>query len=184
MTAILLRIKRFTAFIIGAIYFISGILKLLDPVGSGLVMQEYFNFLHISFLDFAAKVVGCAFAFAEAVIGIALITGVWRKLFANIAIVVQICFTFLTLILLVFQADMDCGCFGEAVELTHSETFIKNLLLLAFIIFALFPVDELGSPKKRKYASFSIVSISTLVFTIYSWVFIPLVAYTDFCKDA
>ena len=41
------RIRRFCAFIIGAVFFVSGLLKLLDPVGAGLVIGEYYNELII-----------------------------------------------------------------------------------------------------------------------------------------
>lgn len=49
------RLKRLCAFITGFVFFISGILKVLDPTGAGLVMKEYLEFLHIGFLGFASK---------------------------------------------------------------------------------------------------------------------------------
>ena len=44
---VLLRIKRFCGYAVGFVFFISGLLKLMDPVGAGLVMKEYFTFLHM-----------------------------------------------------------------------------------------------------------------------------------------
>ena len=46
MKYLLLRIKRFCGFITGFVFFIGGILKLMDPVGAGLVMGEYLDFMH------------------------------------------------------------------------------------------------------------------------------------------
>ena len=46
--------KRFCGYVAGFVFFISGILKLMDPVGASLVMKEYFHFLHIGFMDFSA----------------------------------------------------------------------------------------------------------------------------------
>ena len=114
MRYLLLRLKRFCGFITGLVFFIGGILKLMDPVGAGLVMGEYLDFMHMKFLGFAAKPLGLAFALAEAVIGTALITGVWRKATAYAAMALQGFFTFLTLALVIFNPEMDCGCFGEA----------------------------------------------------------------------
>ena len=86
MRYLLLRMKRFCGYIVGFVFFISGILKLMDPVGAGLVVEEYYRFMHIGFMDFSSKLMGTVFAFAEAVIGAGLITGVWRRTIALAAI--------------------------------------------------------------------------------------------------
>ena len=75
----------------------------MDPVGAGLVMKEYFAFLHMGFLSGAGIAFGVIFALAEAVIGAALITGVWKKQVALAAIVLQGFFTLLTLALVIFK---------------------------------------------------------------------------------
>ena len=180
MKYLLLRLKRFCGFITGFVFFIGGVLKLMDPVGAGLVMGEYLDFMHLKFLGFAAKPLGLAFALAETVIGTALITGVWRKLTAVAAIAFQSFFTLLTLALVIFNPQMDCGCFGEAIHLTHKETFVKNIVFLLMLCAYLFPARMLGENKRRKYVSFSLVMISVLTFTVYSWRHIPLVDYTDY----
>ena len=172
--------KRFCGFFTGFVFFISGILKLMDPVGAGLVMNEYFRFLHIGFLDFAAKPSGVIFALTEAIVGIGLITGVWRRIIAPIAVGLQGFFTLLTLILVIFNPEMNCGCFGEAIHLTHGETFIKNIILLTLLLIYYLPAKQLGETKKRKYVAFGIVSISAIAFCIYSLIAIPLIDFTVF----
>ena len=180
MKYILFRLKRFCGFIAGFVFFIAGILKLLDPVGTGLIMKEYFDFLHVGFMSFIAKFSGVAFALLETIIGTALITGVWRKLTAIAALVFQGAFTALTLALLIFNPEMDCGCFGEAIHLTHVQTFVKNIILMLMLTAFAFPVKHLGGPKKRKYVSFAAVTASVVAFTAYSWISIPLIEFTDY----
>ena len=180
MKYLLLRIKRFCGFITGFVFFIGGILKLMDPVGAGLVMGEYLDFMHMKFLEFAAKPLGLAFALAEAVIGTALVTGVWRKVMGIAALAFQAFFTLLTLALVIFNPEMDCGCFGEAIHLTHTETFHKNIVLCILLCAYFFPVEHLGTPQKKKYVSFSIVTASVLAFTVYSWMYIPIVDFTAY----
>lgn len=180
MNYILQKFRRFCAFITGFVFFISGILKVLDPVGSGLVMGEYLEFLHLGFLGFASKALGTAFALAETIIGAALITGVWRKSTGIAAMTLQAFFTILTLTLVIFNPQMDCGCFGEAIHLTHMETFIKNVILCILLAAAFIPMKELGEPKKRKYAAFGVVVISVIAFCVYSLLYIPLVDFTEF----
>lgn len=178
------RLRRFCAFVTGFVFFISGILKILDPVGAGLVIKEYLEFLHIGFLGFAAKGLGTAFALAETIIGAALITGVWRKATAYAAIALQGFFTFLTLALVIFNPEMDCGCFGEAIHMTHGQTFVKNLILCALLAAAFIPTKDLGETLKKKYVSFAIVTVSVIAFCIYSLLYIPLIDFTEFRHTA
>lgn len=180
MRYLLLRLKRFCGFLTGLVFFVSGILKLLDPVGAGLVMKEYFTFLHVGFLGFAAKPMGVALALAETVIGTGLITGVWRKSMAVAAMGFQGFFTLLTILLVIFNPEMDCGCFGEAIHLTHMQTFLKNLVLCVLLAAYFFPPKMLGQNTKSKFVAFALVTTSVIVFAIYSWMHIPLVDFTDY----
>ena len=184
MRYLLLRLKRFCGFITGLVFFLSGIVKLMDPVGAGLVMKGYYDFLNLSFLAFSSKAMGVAFALAETLVGVALITGVWRKITAKIAIIMQGFFTFLTLLLVIFNPQMDCGCFGEAIHLTHWQTFIKNIILLALLLTYYIPRKHLGETKKKKYVSFALVTVSVIAFTGYSLKYIPLVDFTAYKPGA
>ncbi|MBO5108291.1 MAG: hypothetical protein J6B97_07645 [Bacteroidales bacterium] len=180
MAYILLRMKRFCGFITGFVFFLSGIVKLLDPVGAGLVMDSYFDFLHIGFMGPTSKFFGVMFALAETVIGTGLITGVWRKPMGLAALILQGFFTVLTLFLVIFNPEMDCGCFGEAIHLTHMQTFLKNIVLCILLATYYFPSSMLGRNRKRKYASFGLVTVSVLAFTVYSLLYIPLIDFTAF----
>ena len=174
------RIRRLLAIIIGIVFLLAGLFKLLDPVGAGLVVEEYFRFLHLGFLMPAAKVTGVALALGESLIGAALISGIWRKPVAIIATVLIVFFTILTLFLAVFNPNMDCGCFGEVIHLTNLQTFLKNLILLALALAAFCPYSKFGENRKRKNVSFFIVAASIVAFMVYSLKTIPLVDYTAF----
>lgn len=180
----LLKLRRFCGFICGFVFFLSGIFKLMDPVGAGLVIDSYLNFLHLEFLGPLSKGLGITFALVETTLGTALITGVWRKITAIAILSLQGFFTILTSILVIFNPNMDCGCFGEVIHLSHSETLIKNIILCILLCAAFIPLKNLGRPKKRKYASFSIVCISSLAFAIYSLLHIPMTDFTEYKPGA
>ena len=74
--------KRICAVIAGMVLLVAGILKMMDPVGSALVMDEYLKFFHLSFLLPLSGILAGAFALAESLAGAALIAGVWRKVVA------------------------------------------------------------------------------------------------------
>lgn len=174
------RARRFCAFLVGVVFFMSGTLKLMDPVGSGLIMEEYFKFFHVGFLSFAAKSSGTLLAFIETMSGVALITGVWRRFTACVVSVFMAIFTLLTLLLLIFNPAMDCGCFGEAVHLTHAQSFLKNVVIDVLIFAAFWPFKSFGRNKRRKYVAFSLVSVAVVALMLYSLLYIPLIDFTDF----
>ena len=176
--------RRFCAFVLGAVFLISGILKFMDPVGSEFIMKSYFSFLHIGFMDFSAKFFGVAFALTEAVLGAALMSGVWRKVVGIAVVALTTFFTLLTLVLLIFNPVMDCGCFGEAIHLTHLQTFVKNIILCALCCGAFIPMRELDRPVKVKYVSFALTACSLVALLIYSLVALPLKDYTAFHPGA
>lgn len=176
--------RRFCAFVLGAVFLISGILKFMDPVGSEFIMKSYFSFLHIGFMDFSAKFFGVAFALTEAVLGAALMSGVWRKVVGIAVVALTTFFTLLTLVLLIFNPVMDCGCFGEAIHLTHLQTFVKNVILCALCCGAFIPMRELDRPVKVKYVSFALTACSLVALLIYSLVALPLKDYTSFHPGA
>lgn len=174
------KMKRFCRFLLGLVFVVSGLLKLLDPVGAGLVVSEYYSFFHVGFLDFSAKFIGVFFALVEALAGAALVSGVWRKVTAYIVSAFLGFFTVLTVILVVFSPEMDCGCFGEAVHLTHMQSFLKNLVLCVLGLVAFLPYNWFGRPKKRKYVAFALVSAAIVMFTVYSLIYIPFMDFTAF----
>ena len=171
--------KRLFAVIVGVVFFLSGMLKLVDPVGTSLIMDEYFKFFHIAFMGGCAKSLGVALASLEALVGVALITGVWRKVVAIIASAMTVFFTIVTICLAVKNPPMDCGCFGEAIHLTHVQTLLKNVVLLVLSAVAFLPFGKLGSAKPRKYVTFALGVLAVLGFAVRSSVGLPVTDFTE-----
>ncbi len=130
-------LTRLCRLILGAVFVFSGFLKLMDPVGTSLVIKEYFEAFHLSFLDFAVVPAAVALALVEFTIGISMLVRLRIRLMSWVSLVVMTLFTLVTLYLAVFNPISDCGCFGEAIHLTNWQTFFKNLILLpcAVVIF-------------------------------------------------
>lgn len=145
-----MRFLRGLARIIFSLTFIlSGILKLIDPVGTGLIVQEYLSFMHLGFLSPAALWLGVALSTVEFTIGISILIGLQMRFFSGLSLCFTGFFTLLTLYLAIFNPISDCGCFGKAIHLTNWQTFFKNvvLLLLALLIFfGRFKATVLASP--------------------------------------
>ncbi|MBO4595676.1 MAG: hypothetical protein J5632_03590 [Bacteroidales bacterium] len=172
--------NRICASIVGLVLFVAGVLKLADPVGAGLMVQDYLSFLHLGFLRFAAGFLAVVFALAECGIGAALITGLWRRIVALAAAGLIGFFTLLTLIILIANPAMDCGCFGQVIKLSHWASFLKNVVMLGLLALAYWPLRDYGEPQRVKYASFGIVSVSVLLFTLYNCLSIPTVDFASY----
>ena len=174
------RLRRLAAFLIGLVFLASGLLKLLDPVGTGLIVSEYLKFFHLGFLQGAAKPLGMVLSLVEAVTGAALVAGVYRKLIAVVASVLILFFTVVTFILWIANPEMDCGCFGEAIHLTHTQTFLKNLVLLALALVTFLPFQNFGVPRKGKKVAFWL-AVPSLIFALwYNDRHLPMIDFTEF----
>ena len=174
------RLRRFCAILIGLVFLASGLLKLLDPVGTGLIVSEYFKFFHLGFLQGTAKGLGMVLSLVEAVTGAALVSGVWRKLTAVVTSVLIVFFTIITVILWIANPDMDCGCFGEAVHLTHGQTLLKNVVLLALAAIAFIPFQNFGVPRKMKKVAFILAALSLVFALWYNARHLPMIDFTEF----
>ena len=172
--------RRFCALLIGLVFFVSGLLKLMDPVGTGLKMVEYFRFLHLDFLLPAGKGIGVAFSLLEALVGAALISGIARKVAAIIVLALIVFFTGLTLALYLLNPDMDCGCFGEAFHLTHLQSLLKNVILLALALIAFIPLGDGYESRQPKRWGFALVSLAIVLFAFHSWRSLPMMDFTAF----
>ncbi len=177
-------LRRLAAVLIGLVFFLAGTVKLMDPVGNGLVVAEYLKFMHLGWMTGAAKLIGVLLSLAETAVGAALVSGVWRKLTGSVAGIFICFFTVLTFFLWIKNPPMDCGCFGEVIHLTHAQTLIKNLVLLALWVLAFVPFKGLGKTRRLGHVSFAVVMVSTALFTLYSLLSIPPADFTDYAPGA
>lgn len=171
--------KRICAVIVGTVLFIGGVLKLMDPLGTSLIVEEYMRFFHFGFLAGISGVAGIVLALFESILGAILITGIWRKFSAIASLCLMGLFTLITAILWIAGAKFDCGCFGEALHLEHWQSFLKNIVLLGLWAAAFLPLKDFGEPQKIKYVSFGIGAASLALFCLWSLLSIPLVDFTS-----
>lgn len=172
-------IRRFAAILLGGVLLVGSIFKIIDPVGASLVMSSYLSFLHLGFLGFASGFLAVVFNAIEAACGIALVTGVYPRIFRTASLVLMVFFTFLTLLLYIFNPSMDCGCFGEIVHLTHAQSFWKNIVLLGLWAVAFLPYKRVEqAPKRRVFtALMALVMVGGL--EIYQFRHLPVIDLTD-----
>ena len=138
--------------LMGALFIFSGYMKMVDPYGFSLKIEEIFVSMGMDFMVPASMVFAFLGILAEFVIGAALLFGIQMLLAAWGLLLFMSFFLVLTawmayapdIIALVnrlfdqnFQYFVvtDCGCFGDAIKLDNHQTFYKNIVFMLFTVF-------------------------------------------------
>jgi uncharacterized membrane protein YphA (DoxX/SURF4 family) len=129
--------------IVGLLFIFSGLIKINDPVGTELKLEEYFEVFATDFSAFhdlfvslipLALYLSVFLCAAEIVLGVALLVGYKPRTTAIMLLVIILFFTFLTFYSAYFNKVTDCGCFGDAIKLTPWTSFGKDIFLLVLIL--------------------------------------------------
>ena len=130
----------FSRILVGVLFIFSGFIKLNDPLGFSYKLQEYFSpeVLGLDVLVPFSLVIAIVLVVFELVVGIMLLIGYLPKFTVWSLLLMIVFFTFLTFYSAYFNKVTDCGCFGDAIPLTPWQSFIKDLILLFFILILFF----------------------------------------------
>nr|WP_297787835.1 BT_3928 family protein [uncultured Allomuricauda sp.] len=138
--------------IVGALFIISGLIKLNDPMGFSFKLEEYFSpsVLDLTIFTPLALEISIFVVIAEVILGVLLLVGFKPKFTVWSLLLMIVFFTFLTFYSAYFNKVTDCGCFGDAIKLTPWESFTKDVILLVFILVLFFGrkyITPLFNPK-------------------------------------
>ena len=126
-------------------FIFSGFVKAIDPLGSQYKIAEYLEAAQLSAYipDWAQLILSVGLSAIEFTLGVMLLLAIRRRLASKLSLIMMVVMTLVTLWLTVSNPIQDCGCFGDAIHLTNTQTFIKNLILLtAAIILACWPLYQ------------------------------------------
>jgi uncharacterized membrane protein YphA (DoxX/SURF4 family) len=154
--------------ITGVLFIFSGLVKANDPLGLSYKMQEFFEVWNFHWLDNYTLAFSIIMIVFEIVAGVAILLG-WRmKLFSWLLLLLIIFFSFLTGYAYLSGKVRECGCFGDCIPLTAGESFLKDLALLALILFLFFQRGKIR-PLLSQVASLSILLLSLVMTISFQW---------------
>lgn len=159
--AILANVLRFA---VAATFIFSGVVKLIDPHGTEYKIEDYAAAFHLSGLlpALLPLLLSVLVSVLEFTIGVFLLFGIRLRTTFGIMTIFLSLFTPLTLYLAIANPVPDCGCFGDALVLTHWQTFCKNIILLLATLVVWM----------RRNSVFRMISESTQwLLSLYTWVF-------------
>ncbi len=123
--------------LLGAVFIFSGLIKLNDPVGTALKLEEYFEVFAKDFSPFfltlkdSARFLSILLSSLEVILGVAVLLRWHLRKTLWVLLVLLVFFGFLTFYSAAFNKVTDCGCFGDFLKLTPWASFAKDLFLLA-----------------------------------------------------
>src|SRR5690606_10672987 len=171
--------------IVGVLFIFSGLIKINDPVGTAIKLEEYFEvFAHdISpiFLSLvpAALFLSIFLSAAEIVLGVALLIRWKLKEVLWLLLAMIVFFTFLTFFSAYFNKVTDCGCFGDAIKLTPWESFTKDIVLLVMIVWLLINKRYL-QPLVQPKVGAVVTALTALISVGIGWYAYEHLPYVDF----
>ena len=155
-------------FFVGGLFIFSGLIKLNDPVGTKIKMEEYFGVFaddfgsfFSAFIPFAMEV-GMVMIILEIVLGVAVLIYYRMNVTAVLLLVLMVFFTFLTFYSAYFNKVTDCGCFGDAIKLTPWESFIKDIILMVPVLH-LFWHRKRYTPVLRTLEGHAVIGAATVI---------------------
>ena len=172
------------AIVLSSTLLFSGFVKALDPLGMCIKLNAYLAYFGIALPDSSLwlQLSTAALTLLEFTIGLNLLLGIRRRLSTMITLGFIVAMTTLTLWIYIANPVTDCGCFGEALKLTHGQTLAKNIILL--IPSAWLACHPLTLPRLMPERSQWMANIYAALFLVgliaYTFLRLPLVEMTDY----
>ena len=118
--------------IVAVTFIFSGFVKAIDPIGTQYKLQDYLGAIGMAGIlpNWTLLAVAVFLAAIEFCIGIFLLFAIQRRLISKLTVAFMAFMTIVTVWIVVADPVKDCGCFGDALHLTNTETLIKNIVLL------------------------------------------------------
>ena len=152
--------------LVGVLFIFSGLIKANDPLGLSYKMTEFFEVLHMTaFIPMALVFSICMIAF-EIIAGVAVILGYAYELFSFLLLLLIALFTFLTAYALFTGNIKECGCFGDCIKISNTETFVKDVALFVFIVVLFVYRKKVTSLFSKQWSIFLLVVVSVASFGV------------------
>lgn len=161
------RVAYFFSVFVGLVFIFSGFVKGVDPLGTAFRIEDYLAAFGFDWLQPAALFLSVALCVFELSLGIFLVLRVYPVMSSWALLLIMSFFTILTLNDAINKPVADCGCFGDAIKLTHLQTFLKNVVLMVPTII-IFIYRRKSTPWFGKQGQLAVMLSIPLVFAAFS----------------
>lgn len=154
--------------VVGGLFIFSGFIKLNDPIGTEIKMEEYFEVFAKDFGSFFEIFIPWALEIAmimivlEVVLGVAVLLLYRMNITAWILLLLMVFFTFLTGYSAILNKVTDCGCFGDFIKLTPWQSFWKDVFLMFFVAHLFWYRKRYVATLRSREGNFAIVAATVV----------------------
>jgi uncharacterized membrane protein YphA (DoxX/SURF4 family) len=172
-------IYQVVRWLVGGLFIFSGLIKVNDPVGMAIKLEEYFEVFGTHFMVPFALYLSVFVVVLEVALGVALILGYRLKLTLWALLGLIVFFTGLTFYSAWFNKVTDCGCFGDAIKLTPWQSFSKDVVLLVLILILMAGQKSLKPLAKDKVVAYGTIAATlfSLVLALYCINYLPIIDF-------
>lgn len=182
--------------LLGCLFIFSSFTKAIDPVGFGVTMNDYFISFHMGFLHPLALFAAVVAIMCEFVLGCMLLFRVKVQWAAWGYLLFMTFFFFLTMWLAIaeqlelkgihyFGVVKDCGCFGDVIEMSNMQTFLKNVVIIIPTLIFFFnrkKVKDCRLTELGQWLCVAIFAAISVCFQLYVIRHLPFIGKSDWNK--
>ena len=170
--------------VLGAVFVFSGFAKAIDPLGTQYKIHDYLEALGLAAVtpDGLTLLAAVALAAVEFSLGVFVLLAIRRRLVSRLLLALMTVMTLITLWVAVADPVKDCGCFGDAVHLTNTQTLLKNVVLLACaLVLARWPLAMYRFvSKSTQWIAINFTILFILLTSLYCLWYLPLFDFRPF----
>lgn len=168
--------------LLGLLFVFSGFVKAVDPLGSTYKISDYLDAFGWLYFKDMSLLLSILLSATEFFLGMVLLIGVYKRIISLSALLFMLFVTPLTLYIAITNPVTDCGCFGDALVLSNTATFFKNLVLLALAFLVYWKNDRFitfyGPHTSRYTAIWSF--LFPLLISTWSYNHLPLIDFLPY----
>lgn len=182
--------------LLGCLFIFSSFTKAIDPVGFGVTMNDYFVSFHMGFLHPLALFAAVVAIMCEFVLGCMLLFRMKVQWAAWGYLLFMTFFFFLTMWLAIaeqlelkgihyFGVVKDCGCFGNVIEMSNMQTFLKNVVIIIPTLIFFFNRKKVKDCRLTELGQWLCVAIFAAIsvgFQLYVIRHLPFIGKSDWNK--
>ena len=164
--------------VLGYTFIFSGVVKCVDPVGTAIFVEKYLATYSLEALLPLSLTIAIVLSVVEFALGCLITDRLFSRVVSTITLFLVSLFTIVTLLSATVLPIGECGCFGNAIELTPWQTFFKNvvLLVMAFVVWR----SERGEGLKINYLSLIFAVAVPLIINIYALRHLPIIDFMPY----
>jgi uncharacterized membrane protein YphA (DoxX/SURF4 family) len=176
-------LTQISRILVGVLFIISGFIKANDTIGFSYKLVEYFEIFNMHFFVAYAVSMAMFICIFEIMVGVALLLGAYTRLNMWLLLLMIVFFTILTGYSAITNKVTDCGCFGDAIKLKPVESFLKDVVLMVFIVIMFIGQKHIKPIVANKTIVGIALGVSLLVttfFTFNTYMFLPKIDFLPY----